>query len=750
MIIGLLMPVICLSASSLAEEAQTLNIAVWSDIHLMAPSLLDGLSGNAAGRSGKMRYESEALLDVAFELLKQRETKPDILIIPGDLTNDGEKASHELLAQKLDEVKNYFPGIKIYVIDGDHDINRNGAAKTYVNGYAEDTEWITDAQFQDIYAGFGYNDPENEYYTPLLGDYGLNSYVARPAEGFTLIAIDADNHSDGLLADELLEWILEKAGEAQERDDAIIAIMHRGLVPHLTVEPKYWGDCLVQRYEYIARTLADAGIRWIFTGDMHANDIAEHTTEAGNTIYDIETGSPVTYPFPLRYITFTKNAGKETLHSETGTIASINYNNPNTNQPVADLEAYYIPAYMSENQIIDAVIEHAAADLADSLMTVIAAAEYSPAEGVVHTGSRALIESLLQSDLADVVPTLFSNLLPTTEAEGVKVDVSGNPLTIWRDDEARRIKISGSVTIFGAKISGVAAITDENLNTHLITPAFNEIDAEFMQNSTYMHNLVNTLIREIGNYPLETGYGANHSLAEATFLAWLGYLAGEENPAFWAIDILNGLKYGSTTDILLDHVMQVIVAEINNTILPATSVNTSNLITHDSGNQTFTITIKAGLIIKGVNNVASLFDLISLDITTIAGDALNSGVVPLEYRHQLTGLIVEMLESLMYDTNDPDDNNTTLYWESEGSVSSVSKVHLSDSITLYPNPLKEELYIETTLNIKEINIYDVYGKTIKQVKGLPTFIPVGELPSGVYFIKCLTGEGSICVKKAVK
>ncbi|MDR1436743.1 MAG: metallophosphoesterase, partial [Candidatus Symbiothrix sp.] len=449
MIACIFIPATCffVSASPLKEETKNLNIAVWSDIHLMAPSLLDGLDGNAATRFYKMLYETDALFDAAFELLKQRETAPDVLIIPGDLTSNGERASHEWLAQKLKEVMAYFPGIKIYVIDGDHDINRESLAKTYVNGYPEDTEWVTDAQFQEIYTGFGYDDAANEYYIPELDDYGVNSYVARPAEGFTLIAIDADNHSDGRFSGELLEWVIEKARDAQERGDAVIAMMHRGLVPHLTLEAKYLENCLIKNYETISHSLADAGIRWMFTGHTHANDIARITTESGNTIYDIETGSPVIYPSPVRYITFTKEEDKETLHSETGLIRSIDYNDPQTGEAVTDLEAYYLQNYMAESQIIDTLLGYAGYALIVSIMNMIATAEYSPVVGVSHTGSRALLESLIGLDFADFAATLFSSVLPASEAEGKEVDVSGSILKLWRDEEARRIKISGTIKI---------------------------------------------------------------------------------------------------------------------------------------------------------------------------------------------------------------------------------------------------------------------------------------------------------------
>ena len=48
----------------------------------------------------------------------------------------------------------------------------------------------------------------------------------------------------------------------------------------------------------------DAGIQVVFTGHFHANDIAKTSDTRGNYLYDVETGSPVTYPCPYRIIEY--------------------------------------------------------------------------------------------------------------------------------------------------------------------------------------------------------------------------------------------------------------------------------------------------------------------------------------------------------------------------------------------------------------------------------------------------------------
>ena len=56
----------------------------------------------------------------------------------------------------------------------------------------------------------------------------------------------------------------------------------------------------------MAIALMNAGIRLIFTGHYHANDIVDFTNE-GKTLTEIQTGSLVTPPCPYRIMTLDDN-----------------------------------------------------------------------------------------------------------------------------------------------------------------------------------------------------------------------------------------------------------------------------------------------------------------------------------------------------------------------------------------------------------------------------------------------------------
>ena len=102
------------------------KIVVLSDPHVMAPSLLvsEGTAWtNYLNRERKMVDNSQQLYDEMMTRIMT--TSPDLVLITGDLTKDGEQVSHEYVISKLDELR--ASGIQVLVIPGNHDrgANRN-------------------------------------------------------------------------------------------------------------------------------------------------------------------------------------------------------------------------------------------------------------------------------------------------------------------------------------------------------------------------------------------------------------------------------------------------------------------------------------------------------------------------------------------------------------------------------------------------------------------------------------------------
>ena len=319
-----------------ADKPQDMNlrIAVMSDLHYLSPDMIAGTEDfeHALNSDRKLLKESSAILYEKFEQV--RADKPDILLVSGDLTKDGEQECHAALAKQLQQLQQDIPGLKIYVINGNHDI-RNYNAKNFntPDGKAVPATRTHPEDFKRIY-DFVYSDPTViATFTPAAGnEAGSLSYVARPVEGLTIIAMDTcryskentsngtDEHeTSGAISADLEKWVIEQTAAAKARGDLVIGLEHHGLVPHFDVEPTILPMYLVNGYERIAQEYADAGMSVVFTGHMHAVDIAAMTTKAGNTFYDIETGSALTYPCPVRFV----DLRRSTVGGETSTYMSV-------------------------------------------------------------------------------------------------------------------------------------------------------------------------------------------------------------------------------------------------------------------------------------------------------------------------------------------------------------------------------------------------------------------------------------------
>lgn len=335
-----------------AEKPQDMNlrIAVMSDLHYLSPDMIADTEDfeHAFNSDRKLLKESSSVLHEMLE--RVRADKPDILLVSGDLTKDGEQECHAALAKQLQQLQQDVPGLKIYVINGNHDI-RNYNAKNFntADGKAVPATRTEPEDFKRIY-DFVYSDPTVlATFTPAEGNKaGGLSYVARPVEGLTVIAMDtcrysSDNTSNGddehetsgAISADLEKWVIEQTAAAKARGDLVIGLEHHGLVPHFDVQPTILPMYLVNGYERIAQEYADAGMSVVFTGHMHAVDIAAMTTKAGNTFYDIETGSALTYPCPIRFV----DLRRSTVGGETNTymsvstkthIGPINYTDPAT------------------------------------------------------------------------------------------------------------------------------------------------------------------------------------------------------------------------------------------------------------------------------------------------------------------------------------------------------------------------------------------------------------------------------------
>ena len=281
---------ICCGVSAQTQK----KMVVLSDPHVMAPSLLesDGTAWtNYLNKERKMVDNSQLLYD---EMMTRIMTaSPDLVLITGDLTKDGEQVSHEYVISKLNELR--ASGIQVLVIPGNHDRGANRNA-VYYNGVSTTAAAVADNDwFAEHYVNYGYGNSSEREETTL-------TYACEPIDGLVVIGIDSGRR--GIVSSTTLNWVKEKAETAKANGKRVIAMMHHPLMPHFTGVNTFESSAVVQNYGTVRNTLADAGIRVVFTGHFHTSDIAKDwNDDMKREIYDVNTGSLIAYPCDYRVVT---------------------------------------------------------------------------------------------------------------------------------------------------------------------------------------------------------------------------------------------------------------------------------------------------------------------------------------------------------------------------------------------------------------------------------------------------------------
>jgi 3',5'-cyclic AMP phosphodiesterase CpdA len=295
------------------------NFVVFSDPHVCDPSL--GTEGKAfenyLASDRKLLRESTEIMDAAIAAIKSE--KASIVLVPGDMTKDGELSSHQLVISYLEQLE--ASGKQVYVVPGNHDI-KNGHSFKYVGDTAERVPNITPAEFVDMYGDFGYKEA-------LYRDTASLSYVAEPQSGLWLLALDSCRYAenveneapitDGKFSTATMQWIEDMLEKAATEKKAVIVMVHHGIVEHYVGQEKNFGEYLLDDFPAVSRLLATYNVRLVFTGHYHAQDITlARWPQPDKFIFDIETGSLVTYPAPYRIVSIdaTQKAVIRTTHVE--------------------------------------------------------------------------------------------------------------------------------------------------------------------------------------------------------------------------------------------------------------------------------------------------------------------------------------------------------------------------------------------------------------------------------------------------
>ncbi len=614
---------------------EELKICVMSDTHYYPLNYVSDCQDYTTYVNGdpKMLAESGSIFDAAVDIIEQ--DRPDIVLISGDLTKDGEKQGHLDVAAKLQALEDE-AGIDVFVINGNHDVYNYTDACTFENGKKESAETVTPDEFKELYANFGYNGEFNaQYYTPPQGKQaGGLSYTVTYGD-YVILAMDSGMYSPdatgmetnehitaGRLDEDLMVWAVDQIEAAEAQGKTVIGLMHHGLLPHFENEDKIVHEYVVENWQETATTLADAGLRYIFTGHMHANDVAEFTTVSGNTIYDLETGSLASWGSPVRTVTVEKgeplNDGTARTH-ETFTVTSqsvktIVYQGENIEDFAAYTKDKLYPEKLFNN-------------MANGMLTPML-------KEIGQVGIRAYVAEMAPDlDIDGMILGMVQEYL----AGGMELELGSGIGRVHVSYRNGGIQLEPSGTVAWAV--DPMTITDQQV-IRMVDDILSKVEQQYIQNPDYLLGKVGELVTKISTTGVASlGTAEEKSLYDLVVLLLTGHYQGAEDPPQWVESAREYIRSG----VMVENLVNMLVGDVSQLAEEITS----------------NLSVDTGIAFSGLwktaidsqtdnGNVKATLDLVELDIHETINDLVS------EYMSEsfLTGmgsLADDILAAFLYD-----------------------------------------------------------------------------------------------------
>lgn len=268
-------------------DKENLKIVIASDIHYF----LKDYYKDCEWFEEEMLYGDGKMVTYADEILtafiqKIKEIKPDLVLLTGDLTFNGEKGSHQTIAKKLKQLTDL--GIAVAVMPGNHDIDN-----IFAKGYGKEDYFKVDNidhhDFKDIYQNLGYNISYHEHDESL-------SYSIQLNQKYTLILMDSNSHEQtgslfdkgGYLTPSSLSWLKDELKETQQQNRIPIVAFHHNLAIHNELLNNGY---TMNNYKTIAETLKQYHVPFVLSGHIHCQHIQKI-----QGIYDIASSSLLDAP----------------------------------------------------------------------------------------------------------------------------------------------------------------------------------------------------------------------------------------------------------------------------------------------------------------------------------------------------------------------------------------------------------------------------------------------------------------------
>lgn len=219
---------------AVTAKEKPVTLAVATDLHYISPAICDNgetfctMVEHSDGKA--MLYIQEIMETFVAEMTQ---LQPDAVLLTGDLTLLGAKASHEDMAKLLEQLQT--AGIQTLVIPGNHDLDSASALSFSGETYAP-TEGVTAEEFVQLYAPFGFDQA-------LSRDEASLSYVYAPRKDLRVLMLDTNAGAWCSVTEETMKWAERQLKAAKRAGAKVVAASHQNMDIH---NPRFtWGYQIV-------------------------------------------------------------------------------------------------------------------------------------------------------------------------------------------------------------------------------------------------------------------------------------------------------------------------------------------------------------------------------------------------------------------------------------------------------------------------------------------------------------------------
>ncbi|MGL5977434.1 MAG: metallophosphoesterase [Erysipelotrichaceae bacterium] len=243
---------------------QPLRIVVASDLHYLSPRIHDhgaAISAMMEAGDGKLSHYGDLIL--ASFVTEMLELQPDVVILSGDMTLDGEIESHEDLMQAYTVLEQ--AGIAVLVLPGNHDVDTPFAAAYKGNSY-DYIEAMTHAGFQKAYREFGID-------LALSKDKETFSYIVPLRSDVWVLLVDTNTLANrNKVSDETLAWMEKVCDMASAANAKLIGVSHQNLLQHSSL---FKGGFVISNAQAIIDLYTSHEFLVNLAGHLHPQHIEE-------------------------------------------------------------------------------------------------------------------------------------------------------------------------------------------------------------------------------------------------------------------------------------------------------------------------------------------------------------------------------------------------------------------------------------------------------------------------------------------